>query len=59
LEDEERGGLESEDISGTILDEDDFGGSTAEECDDSIPEEAPGLTSSADDSGVSAVEELR
>ena len=63
MEDEERGGLESEDKSGTILDEDEFGnitpedisadeecgGSTAEECDDSIPEEAPGLTSIADE----------
>ena len=63
MEDEERGGLESEDLSGSILDEDDCGimppedisadeecgGSTAEECGDSIPEEAPGLTSIADE----------
>ena len=34
MEDEERGGLESEDKSGTILDEDDFGNITPEDISD-------------------------
>ena len=46
MEDEERGGLESEDKSGTTLDEDDFGNITPEdisadeECGGSMPEDS-------------------
>ena len=60
MEDEERGGLESEDKSGTILDEDDIGNISPEDI--SVDEE-PGITPpddisiSADEIGCSAPED--
>ena len=52
MEDEERGGLESEDKSGTILDEDDIGNISPEDI--SVDEE-PGITP-PDDISISADE---
>ena len=52
MEDEECGGLESEDKSGTILDEDDFGNIAPE---DISADEEPGITP-PDDISISAEE---